>query len=205
MPLITFEGTEGCGKSTQARRLAELLGPQTLLTHEPGGTEIGQEIRRILLDRRNSRLQPIAELLLYYADRAQHVGERLRPALAEGRFVISDRYADSSIAYQGYGRELSLELIVAITEAATGGLKPDLTLLLDLPVEVGLSRVGQRGGGRDRLEVEGVAFHARVREGYLALVRQDPERWVRLDGDATPDAVAERVRDAVAARGWLRR
>jgi dTMP kinase len=201
VPFITLEGIEGCGKSTQARLLAEALGPATVLTQEPGGTQIGRAIRALLLDRRHGGMLPMAELLLYYADRAQHVGERLRPALAQGRLVICDRYADSSIAYQGYGRGLPLDMVLAITQAATGGLKPDLTFLLDVPVEVGLSRVRQRGAGRDRLEAEEVAFHERVRDGYLALVEREPERWLRIDALEPPERVAQRLAEAVVSRG----
>jgi dTMP kinase len=146
---------------------------------------------------------PMTELLLYYADRAQHVGERLRPALSEGRLVICDRYADSSIAYQGYGRGLPLQVILGVTEAATGGLKPDLTFLLDVPVEIGLRRVRHRGEGRDRMEAEEVAFHDRVRRGYLELAAQEPERWVRVDALEPPERLAERLAEAVRSRGLM--
>ena len=130
MPFVTLEGIEGCGKSTQARRLAEALGGRVLLTREPGGTPLGQGVRALLLDAAHLHIVPEAEVLLFCADRAQHVREVLRPALAEGRLVISDRYLDSSLAYQGHGRRLSLELLQAVAELATGGLRPDLSLLL---------------------------------------------------------------------------
>jgi dTMP kinase len=200
MPFITVEGIEGCGKSTQARRLAEAVGPKALLTVEPGATELGGAIRTLLLEQRSREVSPLAELLLFFADRAQHVHEVVRPALASGRTVISDRYADSTTAYQGYGRGLSLDLIRTLTTHATGGLAPDLTLLLDLPVEVGLARARRRGAA-DRMESEDVGFHERVRQGYLKLATENPARWVVIDATGSEDDVAARIRTAVAARG----
>jgi len=200
MPFITFEGLEGCGKSTQARRLAEALGPDVVLTQEPGGTALGRSIRGLLLDPANRGMSPEAEVLLFFADRAQHVSEVVRPALAAGRTVVSDRYVDTSLAYQGYGRGLDLGLIRSVAALATGGLQPDLTLFFDLPVEVGLERVARRGN-RDRLESEVREFYLRARDGYLALAAAEPRRWVRVDASGTEDEVEERTRAAVEAHG----
>jgi dTMP kinase len=197
---LTFEGIEGCGKSTQARRLAQAWGPEVLLTREPGATALGQAIRGLLLDPGHGEVAPATEALLYFADRAQHVEHVLRPALAAGRTVISDRYVDSSLAYQGYGRGLDLALLEAVARLATGGLRPDLTVLLEVPVELGLERIRARGS-HDRLESERREFHERVSAGYDALAGREPERWLRVDGRGTQDEVAAQVRSALEARG----
>jgi dTMP kinase len=202
MAFISFEGIEGCGKSTQARLLASALrerGLTVLLTQEPGGTEIGLRIRELVLGERGHGLSPVAELLLFFADRAQHVAQRVRPALAEGSVVISDRYADSSRAYQGIGRGLDPERLEAALLLATGGLAPDLTLLIDLPVEVGLGRVRARGQS-DRLESEALEFHERVRQGYLAIAARAPERFLVLDGRRSEAELAETILEAALAR-----
>ena len=191
---------EGCGKSTQAKLLARALGPDVVLTQEPGGTAIGRAIRQLLLDPANRAMSPEAEVLLFFADRAQHVAEVIRPALAAGRTVISTRYVDTSLAYQGYGRGLDLDRIRSVAVLATGGLRPDLTLFFDLPLEVGLARVVRRGV-RDRLESEVREFHERVRNGYLELAAAEPDRWIRIDASGSEADVEARTRAAVEARG----
>jgi dTMP kinase len=200
VPFITFEGIEGCGKTTQLARLAGRLGPACVVTREPGGTPIGAAVRRILLDPASRGMTPMAELLLYFADRAQNVAEVVRPALAAGRVVLCDRHVESSLAYQGYGRGLPLDAVRALALLATGGLRPDLIVLLDVPVEVGLARVGERGK-HDRLEAEVREFHERVRAGYESLRAEEPSRWLTLDGTAPEDAVFESLWSALVARG----
>jgi dTMP kinase len=185
---ITFEGPEGSGKTTQVSRLYARLqaqGFQVLLTREPGGTSIGDQIRQVLLSPANVELVATAEILLYSASRAQLVEQVIRPALGRGSVVISDRYADSTLAYQGYGRSLDLDAVRAITAFATGGLVPDLTIYLDLDVREGLRRklaaARQTGDEWNRLEVQDLAFHERVRAGYLALAAAEPQRWMLVD------------------------
>jgi len=202
VPFITFEGIEGSGKSTQARRLAERLGPAALLTAEPGGTPLGRALRAVLLDPARRGMTATTELLLYFADRAQHVAEVIRPGLAAGRVVICDRHVESSLAYQGYGRGLPLAAIRALATLATGGLRPDVIVLIDVPIEVGLGRVGRRGK-HDRLEAEVREFHERVRAGYLELLAAEPERWLRLDGTAPAEDVFASMWGVLGARGLL--
>jgi dTMP kinase len=201
MVFVTLEGMEGSGKSTQGPRIATALGPDTVLTREPGGTGLGRGIRALLLDP-SGVVAPEAEVLLYFADRAQHVAELLRPSLAAGLPVVSDRYVDTSLAYQGYGRGLPQEALQHVARLATGGLRPDLTLFFDVPIAVGLERIRARGA-RDRIEAESVAFHERARAGYDALMRDDPERWVVVDGVGSPDEVGARALDVLRSRGLL--
>ena len=201
MVFVTLEGMEGSGKSTQGPRIAAALGPDTLLTREPGGTGLGRGIRALLLDPAGV-VAPEAEVLLYFADRAQHVTELVRPALAAGRPVVSDRYVDTSLAYQGHGRGLPLDALRHVALLATGGLRPDLTLFFDVPIAVGLERIRARGA-RDRIEAEADAFHERARAGYDALMREDPERWVVVDGVGTTDEVGARACAVLRARGLL--
>jgi dTMP kinase len=200
---ITFEGPDGSGKTTQIARLAEHLrgrGRAVLATREPGGTAISEQIRTLLHDLRNREMDPCTEILLYSAARAQHVSQAIRPHLAAGGTVLCDRYADSTLAYQGYGHGLDLAALRAITAFATGGLQPDLTLLFDLEAAAGLSRRQQAGVEWNRLDDYALAFHQRVRHGYLELARAEPERWVVLDATLPPDALAAAVRQVVTER-----
>jgi dTMP kinase len=195
---ITFEGGEGCGKSTQARALYRRLsksGVPVLLTHEPGGTPLGERARRHLKQANKSPISPLAELFLVAASRAQLVEEVIRPSLDRDITVICDRYTDSTVAYQGYGRGIDLGIVRTVNTIATGGLSPDYIVLLDVPVDVGLAR--KKGAGRDRFESEELTFHERVRQGYLAMARADARRWLVLDGTSpvkeTRDRIWERV------------
>ncbi len=210
---ITFEGPEGAGKSTQARRLYEHLqvaGYPVILTREPGGTRIGELIRRILIDLRHTEMAPTTEILLFSAARAQLVSELIRPYLATGGIVVCDRYADSTFAYQGYGLGRDIDELRAITNIATGGLKPDLTFYLRIDVEVGLQRkrVGRErvegSSGHppewNRLDARDLAYHRRVAEGFNELVRQEPERWCVLDAEQSVDDLAEQIWQLVMSR-----
>ena len=200
---ITIEGPDGSGKTTQIRLLAEWLreqGYEVVLTREPGGTGIGDQIRGVLHDPRNTAMDARTEILLYSASRAQHVAQLVRPALAAGRIVISDRYADSTLAYQGYGRGLDLGMLRTITVFATGGLTPDLTLYLDIAPQQGLQRRRLGGGEWNRLDAETLEFHQRVRAGYLELVRQEPERWVVIEAARSVEEVQAEIRVLVKAR-----
>jgi dTMP kinase len=194
---ITLEGIEGCGKTTQIRRLARRLEQRSvpcLATLEPGGTEVGKKIRRILLDSRNKGLTPLAELLLYAADRAQHVEEVIKPGLRKGFWVLCDRFFDATIVYQGFARGQDSRLIKFLNERATQGLLPDLTFLLDCPVKVGLARAtARKNRGQDRFEREKIAFHRKVREGYLDLARKSRKRFVVLDGTTEKGALEREI------------
>lgn len=204
---ITFEGPDGSGKSTQIKLLAErlrTLGQHVLLTREPGGTEIGEQIRAVLHDLKNKAMQPRTEVLLYSAARAQLVEQVIRPHLAAGGIVLSDRYFDSTLAYQGYGHGLDLEALRHITHFATGGLKPDVTLLLDVDAETGLRRRKANAAEWNRLDDYALAFHERVRVGYLELMRAEPERWVRLEATVDVERLQQEVWRVVKERMTLR-
>ena len=187
---VSFEGIEGCGKTTQVELLATFLsqrGIPHLVTREPGGTRLGDLIRKILLDPGNSEMEPLTELFLYAADRAQHIAQVIRPALESQQWLICDRFADATTVYQGYGRDQDLAFIQQLNEMATQGIWPRLSLLLDCPVEVGLDRARQRivetslEGREDRFEQQDFAFHQKVREGYLKIAAQNPNRFIILD------------------------
>ena len=203
---LTFEGPDGSGKSTQARLLAERLrrdGYPVLETVEPGGTHIGQQIRRILLDPANRELRPIPELLLMFAARAQNVEQAVLPALAEGKIVLSDRFTDSSIAYQGAGRGLGWDTVLKVDSIACHGLAPDLTLCIDIDTETGLARAHSRNRqnadqSEARIDQQAVEFHHKVRAAYHELARQAPERFRLIDGHASPEEIAEKVWEEVA-------
>ena len=194
---VVFEGGEGSGKSTQARRLADRWG--AVLTFEPGGTEVGARLREILLSPETGDLDPRAEALLMAADRAHHVSSKIRPALLRGRDVVCDRFVGSSLAYQGYGRDLGIDAVRAINEFATDGLVPDLVVLLVVGPEVAAERLAA-AGKPDRMEAAGDEFHRRVAEAYAMLAAHDPDRWVAVDGSGTPDEVEARVLAAVSTR-----
>jgi dTMP kinase len=204
---ITFEGIDGCGKTTQFRQLGHWLreqGKDVVETVEPGGTAIGQQVRKIVLNPDNQDLQPRAELLLYFASRAQNVDEVIRPGLEAGRIVLCDRFTDSTLVYQGCGRGLDAEVVLALDRIACRGVKPDTTVLIDIDIETSLARAKRRnervGQDESRIDEEGSAFHDRVRRGYLALAKAEPERFVVIDGRAAIGEVAVRIREAVRGR-----
>ncbi len=202
---ITFEGIEGSGKSTQIVLLADYFkssGNRVLLTREPGGTPIGDQIRKILLDPANKALDPSAELLLYAASRAQHMSEVILPSLAAGSIVLCDRFSDATLAYQGYGRGLNRETIQELDRIVTSGMRPDLTLLFDIDAATGLSRARGRNNSRGleneaRFENEKIAFHERIRRGYLELAKQEPGRIRVVDASQTPDEIQDIVRKMI--------
>ncbi len=201
---VTFEGPDGSGKTTQMQLLADWLrgqGFDVLTTREPGGTSIGDQIRAILHDPKNADMRPATEALLFSASRAQIVGQVIRPALERGQIVLCDRYADSTMAYQGYGRGLDLDALRAITAFATGGLTPDLTIYLDLDVEEGLrrKRAAYEAGEAEwtRMDQMAVDFHRRVREGYLRMAAEEPERWLVLDARRPIEEVQALIRAKV--------
>ena len=195
---ITFEGGEGCGKSTHSRLLLKKLEQQNIpaiLTHEPGGTALGNELRKALKKKRGSRISPEAELFLVAASRAQLVAEMIRPALEEGKVVLCDRFTHSTMVYQGYGRGLDFTAIKMVNNMATTHLNPDLIILLDIPPERGLTR---KRSLKDRFELEDLSFHRRVREGYLKLAGAEPDRWLVVDACLPKGKVAEIIWDEVS-------
>jgi dTMP kinase len=201
--LIAFEGTEGSGKSTQLRLAATALrkaGHKVRVTFEPGATSVGAKIRKILLHKGAGHPVPLAELFLYLADRAQHVSSLIQPALDSGETVLTDRFSASTLAYQGYGRELNLDDVVRSDAWARGGLWPDLTILLDCPVRIGLSRASKH----DRFHAEIEAFHERVRRGFLSLAREDPTSWRVIDSTQSKQEVHRQVLSAIAIALQLR-
>jgi len=210
---ITFEGVEGSGKTTQIHRLKKYLtqkGIPCRITREPGGTPIGEKIRKVLLNPKFQEMVPLAELFLYEASRAQHVHEVILPLLKEGGVVISDRFMDASIAYQGYGRKVDLKWVERLNRLASYGIKPDITFLLDCPSDMGLKRALQRNQRRknkkeDRFEREQIEFHRRVRRGYLALAKKEPQRVKIIDTRQGEEKVFEKIRTIVDQRIGLKK
>lgn len=203
---ITFEGIEGSGKGTAIKLVAEWLrqsGREVLLTREPGGSIIGAEIRSMLLNAKNTEITPLAELFLYLADRAQHVKQVILPAIHAGKVVICDRFADSTIVYQGYGRGLPLHTLCTLNHIAVSAVWPDLTIVLDLPVEVGLERAIKRNleqgleEDEGRFEAESLEFHNRIRDGYLDWAEENPDRIRIVDAAGTPEEVFERIKPLI--------
>jgi dTMP kinase len=189
---ITLEGPEGSGKTSHIPALAEAIrqaGYAIVVTREPGGTRIGDEIRSTLLSLRHTEMHPTTEILLFQASRSQLVNQVIRPALAEGKVVLCDRYADSTLAYQGYGHQTNLEELSRIVAFATGGLKPDLTVLMDVDIETGLKRRSSDEDNWNRLDAKEIAFHQRVREGYHHMAAAEPARWVTVDAAQSLDKV----------------
>ncbi len=204
---LSFEGVDGSGKTTQLDRLVRRLaaaGREVVSAQEPGGTAIGREIRRILLDKANSQLDPRAELLLYFASRVQNIAEVIRPALGRGSIVVADRFTDATLAYQGYGRELGAEEVLSIDRVSCGGLRPDLTLWLDIDPAVGVARAlaasAEQPIDETRMERESLSFYGRVRRGYQSIHDNEPDRFVRIDADGTADGVESLIWSVVAPR-----
>ena len=204
---ITFEGGEGSGKSTQIKRLAQLLtdtGHHCLVTREPGGTPISDRIRAILLHPENDAMVPLAELFLYEASRAQHVEEKIRPALKAGTTVLCDRFADSTVAYQSAGRKLPMALIQSLNRAATSNLTPNLTVILDIKPETGIARAkGATALSEQRFEHEALAFHRKVRKAFLDMAKKKPRRYLVIDASLPADAVFEKLLAALHKRKLL--
>lgn len=204
---LTIEGVEGAGKTSQVSNIIsyfEKRGDELLATREPGGTYVADQIRTLLVESHGENLEPLSELLLYNAARIQHLKRVVRPALAAGQSVLCDRYTDATVAYQAYGRELSLGTVSQINDWATAGLMPDLTLVLDCPPDIGLARskarLAQEGSQEDRFEEEALAFHERVRQGYLELAEHQKERMVVIDATPSADEVTEAIHKVLEAR-----
>jgi len=200
--LIVFEGVEGCGKTSQIQLCQEWLkslGVSVVVTREPGGTPLGLDLRRLLLEVENKKIADTTELLLYAADRSQHVEEELKPNLEKGNIILCDRYTDSTIAYQGYGRGLDINLIKQLNAIATGGLESDLTLWLDVDIEVGLSRKRADNNIADRIELEAIAFHRRVQQGYSQL-QASQDKIVRIDASLNKEAVQKMIQTTLSDR-----
>ncbi|MBI2092550.1 MAG: dTMP kinase [Deltaproteobacteria bacterium] len=198
---ITFEGIEGCGKTTQIKLLDEYLrkkGFETVLSREPGGTKIGDKIRAILLDPEHKEMTPLAELFLYEASRAQHVNELINPAVESGKVILCDRFADSSAAYQSAARLLPKDLVDELNNIAIAGIKPDLTVILDINPEEGLKRAHVRGKP-DRFEQEKMDFHERVRNGYLALAKKEPKRFIVINGRKTVEEIHKEIISCISS------
>ena len=200
---ITLEGPEGSGKTSQIPALAGFLrdtGYDVVVTREPGGTAVGDQIREVLMNLKNVAIVPRTEILLFLAARAQHVEAIIRPALEAGKIVLCDRFGDSTLAYQGYGHETNLDTLRMLLDFSTGGLKPDMTLLLDVPVKAGLARKRDNDTEWNRLDAYEEAFHQRVRFGYFALAEAEPERWHIIDATKEKEDVQQRMREAILAR-----
>ena len=203
---ITFEGIEGCGKTTQINLLKECLeekGHSVVATREPGGTQLGDSMRSILLDSKNTHIDDKTELLLYEASRAQHIKDIIRPALAKGSIVLCDRFTDATLAYQGYAQGISKDLIESLNQFATDNIRPDFTILIDCPVEIGLKRAMKRGENlnqgisEDRFEAKSIAFHQMVRLGYLQIAERNSNRIYLVDGRKDISIVHQEIRTAV--------
>ncbi len=212
---LSFEGIDGCGKTTQLEGMAARLreaGIEPVIAQEPGGTRLGGKIRELLLDSANAELKPIPELLLYFASRAQNIAEVIEPALEAGRVVLSDRFTDATVAYQGYGRDLGVKTVRQVEEVACQGVRPDLTLWLDIDPEVGVERARRRNDTQDadegRMEQEDLEFYKKVRKGYIEIHQAEPRRIRRIDAAGTIEEIARSINEVVSpaltARGVLR-
>lgn len=200
---ITLEGPEGSGKTSQIGPLAKVIeqaGYDVILTREPGGTEIGDQVRQVIMDLKNTEMYPATEILLFQASRAQLVNQVIRPSLTAGKVILCDRYTDSTLAYQGYGHQTDLDELTRIVNFATGGLKPDLTILMDIDIEEGLKRRSGDGESWNRMDAYEIAFHKRVRAGYHQLAAEEPERWIIIDCSRGLEEIQAELAEKVLAR-----